>query len=211
MPAKTPWRMKGSYIKSCNCIASCPCDTTGYPYPGPGCEGMAGMEIAKGHYGRIPLSGLRWAAIYRWPGALHEGNGSILPLVDERADEAQRGALLQILSGKAGGTFFEILASVVTTLHEPRFVPIRFSFDKRKRRARVSIPGVLETVAGPLKVPATGETQRVTVCIPGGFEYKEMEVASAALLKARGPIRFLFRNRHASLARVEHTHRGLVG
>lgn len=27
------WRMKGQYIKNCNCIATCPCDTVGVPYP----------------------------------------------------------------------------------------------------------------------------------------------------------------------------------
>ena len=39
--AETKWRMRGQYLKSCSCIATCPCDTTGFPYPGKGCEGMA--------------------------------------------------------------------------------------------------------------------------------------------------------------------------
>jgi len=32
MPA---WRMKGEYVKNCNCLQSCPCDTTGNPAPQP--------------------------------------------------------------------------------------------------------------------------------------------------------------------------------
>jgi hypothetical protein len=209
--AKEKWKMKGHYVKNCNCIATCPCDTVGVPYPHAGCEGMVGMHIVEGNFGKVRLSGLNWAATYHWPGALHEGNGTMQPFVDERATPEQRGALLQILSGQAGDTWFEVLASIVTKVHEPQFVPIRFEFDKRKRKARVSIPGFLETVSEPLKVPATGKDQRVIVRMPDGMEYKEMEVAASATLKGTGPIKFDHKNTHSSLAEVEHTHKGLVG
>jgi hypothetical protein len=202
--------MKGHYIKNCNCIATCPCDTVGRPYPDPGCEGMAGMHIVEGHFGKLRLSGLNWVAVYHWPGALHEGNGTLQPFIDVRAKPEQRNALLQILSGQAGDAWFEVLASIVTKVHEPQFVPIRFDFDKKKRRARVSIPGVLETVSEPLTVPATGKPQRVTLCMPDGMEYKEMEVASSATLKSTGAIQFDHKNTHSSLADVQHSNKGLI-
>jgi hypothetical protein len=208
--AKTPWRMKGKYVKNCNCIASCPCDTAGRPYPNPGCEGMAGMHIVKGNFGKVKLDGLKWVATYRWPGALHEGNGTMQPFIDTKAKPEQREALLQILSGKNGGTYFEILAAIVTTIHEPQFVPIRFEFNKQRRSAHITIPGVLETVSESLKVPATGDKQRVIVQMPGGFEYKEMEVANAAFIKSDGKIQLNLTNTHSSLAEVDHTHKGLV-
>lgn len=205
------WRMKGQYLKNCNCIASCPCDAAGVPYPYKGCEGMAAMHIVAGQFGDVSLDGLNWAATYHWPGALHEGNGSMQPLVDERATPEQRDALLQILSGQVGsGTFFEILSTIVTTVHEPQFLPITFEFDKVKRRARVAVPGYLDTRSEPLRVPATGDEQRVIVCLPDGFEYKEMEVACATELTGSGTIRFNHRNTHSSLADVEHTSSGLV-
>jgi hypothetical protein len=202
--------MKGHYIKNCNCIATCPCDTVGRPYPDPGCEGMAGMHIVEGHFGKVRLSGLNWVAVYHWPGALHEGNGTLQPFIDVRAKPEQRNALLQILSGQAGDAWFEVLASIVTKVHEPQFVPIRFDFDKKKRRARVSIPGLLETVSEPLTVPATGKPQRVTLCMPDGMEYKEMEVASSATLKSTGAIPFDHKNTHSSLADVQHSNKGLL-
>jgi len=208
--SKTAWLMKGPYVKNCNCIAACPCDTAGRPYPFPGCEGMAGMHIAQGHFGKVKLDGLNWVATYYWPGALHEGNGIMQPFIDQKATPEQRDALLQILSGKSGGTFFEILASIVVKVHEPQFLPIRFDFDKKKRTARVVVPGFLETVSEPLKVPATGDEQHVIVQMPNGFEYKEMEVASSAVLKGTGPIKFNHKNTHSSLAEVEHTEKGLV-
>ena len=204
------WKMKGQYLKNCNCLASCPCDTTGFPAPHKFCEGMSGMNIQEGYFGDVDLSGLKWVASYHWPGALHEGNGTLEAFVDERATEAQRNALLTILTGQAGGTFFEILSQIVTTVHGPHFVKIDWEFDKKKRRARVAIPGFLETTSEPLTVPPSGDEQRVIVRMPNGFEYTEMEVAQTAMLKGTGEIKYDWHHTHSSLAEVEHTPTGLA-
>ena len=208
--SKTKWEIQGEYMKNCNCIATCPCDTVGLPYPDKGCEGMAGMHIVQGHYGEVPLDGLNWVVTYSWPGALHEGNGAVQPFIDKRASEAQRGALLTILSGQAGGDkWFEILAAIVTTIHEPQFVPIEWHFDKARRRASVLIPGALSTEASPLVIPADGSEQRVIVRMPDGMEYKEFEVAQATL-QGTASIKFNYKGRHSSLAEVTHSDRGLL-
>lgn len=209
--ATVKWRMKGHYLKNCNCIATCPCDTVGVPHPHRGCEGMAGMRIVQGEFGAVKLDGLSWVVTYHWPGALHEGNGQVQAFVDQRASEEQRSAIIEILSGRAGNPWFEILASLVTTIHPPQFVPIAFEFDKGKRRARVLVPGALETVSAPLTVPATGQEQRVIVRMPDGIEYKEMEVAQAVVLRGEAAIRFDHSRTHSSLAEIEQTHAGLVG
>ncbi len=206
----TAWKMKGDYLKNCNCIATCPCDTVGVPYPHKGCEGMAGMRITEGYFGDVRLEGTIWAATYHWPGALHEGNGTMQPLIDEHATPEQRDALLQILSAQHGGTFFEILVSIVTTFLDPLFVPITFEFDKATRKARVLVPGILETASAPLIVPATNEEQRVVVQLPNGFEYREMEVAQTVTLIGTGAIKFNHAGTHSSLAQVEHTPTGLA-
>ena len=118
---KIEWLMKGRYLKNCNCIPACPCDTVGIPSPHKGCEGMAGMVIDQGDFGGVALDGLSWVAVGRWPGALHDGNGEASLFIDERATEDQRNALLTILSGKAGNAWFEFLASTFSTFNEPRF------------------------------------------------------------------------------------------
>src|SRR5262245_20638959 len=102
--------MKGQYIKNCNCLASCPCDTIGVPAPQNFCEGVVAMNIQEGQFDGVSLKGLKWAGVVHWPGALHEGNGTMEAFVDESANEAQRNALLTILTGKAGGPIFEILS-----------------------------------------------------------------------------------------------------
>ena len=204
------YRMKGEYIKNCNCAATCSCDTTGFPSPNKGCEGAVGMRIQEGNLDGVKLDGLKWLAVVHWPGALHEGNGTVDVYIDQKANPSQRDALVRILTGREGGALFEIFAQIVTTIHGPHFVDIQFDFDLKKRKAKVSVPGQFETESVPLTVPATGDEQRVIVRMPEGFEYKEMEVAQAKTLKSTGAIKFDWKGTHASLALVEHTDKGLV-
>ena len=206
------WRMKGEYLKNCNCIASCPCDTMGVPYPNRGCEALVGMRLTEGNYDGVALEGIIWLAVLHWPGALHEGNGTIQPYISEEATPEQRQALGTILTGQAGGTMFEILSQIISTVRDPKFVHIDWEFDKDNRRAHVRVAGEVETETEPLTVPATGEQQRVKVVMPDGFEYQEMEVALAKTLESNlpGPLSFKHSGTHSSLAIVEHTPEGLV-
>ena len=50
------------------------------------------MAHRRGAFGDARLDGLRIAAIFKWPGAIHEGNGEAIAFVDERADADQRDA-----------------------------------------------------------------------------------------------------------------------
>ena len=204
------WRFKAEYLKNCNCIASCPCDTIGYPVPGPGCEGVAAFKVLEGSYEGTSLDGLIFGMIVHWDGALHEGNGTAVPFIDESANEDQRNAVFQLASGQAGGPLFEILSQVISTVLDPVFAPVEWEFDKEARRARLRVPGLLETSSEPLKVPATDEEQRVIVALPGGFEYREMEVASCPTLSVTGQVAMSHSNTHSSLALVEHTPEGLA-
>lgn len=209
--AHVSWKMKGRWVKNCNCAYGCPCDFNARPTHGH-CEGMVGMHIDEGHFGDVDLSGLRWAAVYHWPGALHEGNGTILPIIDERADAEQRNALLTILSGKEQneGTFFHIVSLIVSTVLEPKFLPVEFAFDLDRRTARFAAPGVFETVSEPIKNPVTGTEHRIRVNMPEGFEYSMAEIASAAVNRGMGDIKYDWPHSHSSLAHVTHTPQGFA-
>jgi hypothetical protein len=69
--------------------------------------------------------------------------------IDESADEAQREALGKILSGEAGGPVFEILSSIVTTVHGPHDVPIEWEFDQEGRTARLAVADHFEAGEPP--------------------------------------------------------------
>ena len=96
--ATSDWRLEGEWLKNCNCAFGCPCDFNALPTEGY-CKGMAGMRITKGHFEKTRLDGLVFAATVDFPGALHEGNGQMQPIIDERATPEQREALFYFMSG----------------------------------------------------------------------------------------------------------------
>jgi hypothetical protein len=65
-----------------------------------------------------------------------------------------------------------------STVHPPLFERIEFDADIERRRARIVIPGVLESTARPIQSPATGAEHRVRISLPHGIEFDLAEIAS---------------------------------
>ena len=58
-----------------------------------------------------------------WPKAIHEDNGTYLSLITNKANEAQRHALIQIATGQAkGDSPFVVVAGTFSRVLEPQFV-----------------------------------------------------------------------------------------
>ena len=205
------WRIEGEWIKNCNCAYGCPCDFNARPTHGE-CKGLVGMHIVNGHFDDVALDGLNFVVVVAFQGPLHEGNGQAQPIIDERATPAQREALFGILSGKnsAEGTLFHIFSMIVTQHHDPIFAPFEFSFDREARKARLVVPGVLETDVEPIRNPVTGAPHRIQVVMPDGFEHRAGEVASSNITSS-GAIPFAGRGVHSTLARVVQTPQGVEG
>ena len=206
----TEWRLEGEWIKNCNCAYGCPCDFNAPPTHG-SCEGFLGMRITRGHFGSVRLDGLSFMVTVRFPGPLHEGNGEAQPIIDERATEEQRQALFGILSGEHSGegTLFQIFPLIVTKMHDPIFAPFEFSFDLEGRRAKLRIPGVLESEVEPIRNPVTSQPHRIQVVMPDGFEHRVGEIASADI-RSTGAIAFETRGSHSTLAHVVQTPEGVA-
>lgn len=207
--AQPDWRLEGEWIKNCNCAFGCPCDFNAKPTNGE-CKGLLGMRVTKGHFESTRLDGLSFFVVVHFPGPLHEGNGQAQPIIDQRASPEQREALFKIMSGQnsAEGTLFNIFSLIVTKMHDPVFAPVTFQFDKKARKARVNIPGVLETEVEPIKNPVTGAPHRIQVVMPEGFEHIEGEIASSNI-RSSGAIRFDTHGTHATLAHVVQTPQGV--
>lgn len=206
---RTDWRLVGQWIKNCNCDFGCPCDFNAPPTHG-NCTGVAGMHIEEDTFGDVNLDGLNFLVTIHFPGPLHEGNGTMQLFVDERAEEAQRDALFEILSGRNSdeGTMFHIFSLIVTEMLTPQFVPIEFDFDLDARRGRAVVPGLLETEVEPIRNPVTGAEHRIQVVMPEGFEHHGAEVACARI-SSTGGIPFEVTGGHSSIAHVEQTPSGV--
>jgi hypothetical protein len=170
---------------------------------------MFAMLVEDGYFGKTSMKGIRFGAQYHWPGPLHEGNGTVQPILDERSSAAQREAVLRILGGHAGNRWFEIVASIVTTVLEPKVGRIEFMHDLKRRKARVVVPGIVETTVEPIRNLATGGAHVIDVRLPDGMEYKTAAICQATVNRGLGPIRYDWPGSHGSLAHVVHTEAGL--
>lgn len=208
--AGVDWRLKGEWVKNCNCAYGCPCDFNARPTH-EACRGLVAMNILEGRFGKVKLDGLKFAVTVDFPGPLHEGHGTLQPMIDARANPQQREALLEILSGKHSepGTIFNIFSLITEKVLDPIFAPIEFSFDLQKRRSRVDVRGALLTETQPIRNPVTGAEHRIQVMMPEGFEHRGAEVAAAHIESTAG-IKFNVPSGHGSLALVEQSPQGVV-
>lgn len=147
------------------------------------------LEITEGHYGDLRLDGLRVAGIYHWPGPLHQGGGTWWSVIDRRADEAQSEALGVILGGQEQEptTGFAIYASTIEHEPDPVIADIEFEFDLAAATGRFRVENVVETSVEPIKNPVTGAPHRAAIKLPGGFEFREAEMASSTF-KSQGEL-----------------------
>jgi hypothetical protein len=155
---------------------------------------------------------LKFVGIFRWPGAIHEGKGEAAVVIDERANEAQRGALLRILSGQdtePGATIFNVFASTLEKVHDPIFAPIEFQVDIPARRARLVVPGVTEGRGEPILNPVTGAQHRVRIDMVDGFEYTLAEIGRGWSKTSR-PIQLDLADTYAQFAEIHLSQSGIV-
>ena len=205
------WKMKGLEVANCNCAYGCPCQFNALPTNGD-CRAMAAMHIDKGYYGDIKLDGLRWVLTAAWPGPIHEGNGRMQFVVDEKATPEQRKALEAILHGKdtvEGGTFLWVF-NAMSTEHLPTlYKPIQFDCDYDKRVAKVSVPGLAELKGEPILNPMTKAEHRVKVSLAESFEFAEAEFASGES-HAKGDVKLDFKGTHAHFANLHMGTNGVI-
>jgi len=207
----TYWEIKGRELVNCTCDYGCNCQFNGLPDKGH-CHAVAGIEIEEGRHGDVRLDGLRIAAIFKWPRAIHEGNGEAIAFVDERADDAQRGALLRIMSGEDTdpfATMFAVFASTLTKMHDPVFAPITFEADIDSRRGRIAVPGYIETTGEPLRNIVTGAESRVQIVMPEGFEYAVADIGSASS-RTEGPVHVEMEDSYAQFVNLHLDSHGVV-
>jgi len=210
--ASIDWRISAYDLTTCNCAWGCPCQFNALPTYGFCMAGVA-FHVIEGHFGDTRIDGLSFGGLFRWPGPIHLGGGEAQPLIDERANEAQRNALLQIMSGaetEPGATIFNVFAATYEKVHEPRFVPFRFEVDIPNATGRWLVPGIVDAQVEPIRNAVTGAVSRAKVTLKDSFEFSEAEFASSRIKTDNSPFPLEWSERHAHVCRIEMTGQGLV-
>ena len=201
--AYVDWSIEGPEYANCNCAWGCPCQFNALPTDGT-CRAVAGMRIERGHFGSTRLDGLAWVGTYAWPGPIHLGNGTQQFFIDERANEDQRKALVEILHGREtepGATVFQVFSTTMSNVLDPQFVPIDVEIDPDAARGRIVVRGVIDSTGTPIKSPFTGQDHRVRVALRSGFEYLEAEYGSGST-KATGGVKLDLKDSYGQFARI---------
>jgi hypothetical protein len=197
---KLSWSITAKHFVNCNCDYGCPCQFNALPTHR-NCCALVVWDIEEGYFGDVKLGGLRAINTYAWPGAIHEGNGALQTIVDERASKEQRQALNAVMQGKnsdPGQIMLAIYRSMCTTVHEPLFRPIELEINVEDRKATLRVPGLIDTEIEPILNPVTKAQHRARIDLPMGREYHLAEVASGRT-RASGNVPLELTNTHAHL------------
>jgi len=170
------WQIKGHYLEACNCDLGCPCNMSGFPTHG-FCEGSIAVEITEGNRDGVDLSGAKFAGAVKWPGAIHEGNGTMAVFID--ANTEQQAALVEILTAKDPGLPWEILATTINDIKGPFFEKIDMTISDTESRAKVG--NKFEIKMESFKNPISGDKHEVHMLLPSGFIWQDGKIATTSV------------------------------
>jgi hypothetical protein len=180
------WKLKGIVLVACNCDWGCPCNFNARPTTGK-CEGGWTWNVEEGVYGDVRLDGLSFSVYVNWPGAIHEGNGEGLILVDERADGAQRSAIETLIGGRIGGPW-GVLGWTWPKVHGPYAAAYDATFDGVNTRLKCGHDVEVECAA--IRNPVTGAESHPGVVLPEGIIFKHGDLGTTTRFRVTRDIAY---------------------
>ena len=202
----TDWSIKALELANCNCAFGCPCQFSQPPSDGT-CEAAVAFDITEGHHGDIDLSGLKAATLYKWPGAVHEGNGQMQLIIDESATPAQREALEKIMTGEDTeemATMWFVFGAMSPNRHPTLTGTIEMSYDEETGIGSIKAASAFSTDIKPIPNIVSGEPHHVRVNLPHGFEFSSAAFACGSTETGDAAIELL--KNSASHAHIAHLH-----
>ncbi|MGQ0796145.1 MAG: DUF1326 domain-containing protein, partial [Nitrosopumilaceae archaeon] len=101
-------------------------------------------------------------------------------------DERQRGAIVNIFSGKAKGEGpFALFAGTIKYFLDPQYVDVNVRINGT--RSSFSIPNVMDVQVEEFRNPVTGEEQETKIHLPKGFIWKIADAAKTKLMRITTP------------------------
>lgn len=195
-----PWHLRGHVILACNCDYGCPCNFNALPTTGK-CEGNWNWHIDDGSFGKVSLAGLNFSVSVNWPGAIHHGNGDGMIVIDERANEAQRHAIMTLVGGSVGGPW-KIIASTISKVNGPIFAPFDVKVDGYNSSVRAGDYVALQMEA--VKNPVTKAEVHPRAILPEGIVFKDGMLGASSAFRIAGPVNFEHAGKYAAAAPFEY-------
>lgn len=173
-----PWRLTGEWFDVCRCRVPCGCTFAQAPDEGE-CNGILAWHVTNGNFGDVRLDGLSVVGIGSFTGNIWAGEtkSAMGMIIDERADDRQRDALLTIFGGRAGG-WPAGFAELIGDMRGIEFAPITVEIAADLARWRVDVPGMAKGSAEALTGPTSPPGARVQLHNAPGAEVGPGQIAT---------------------------------
>jgi hypothetical protein len=173
------WQLKGQVVIACNCDYGCPCNFNARPTHGK-CEGGWTWHVDEGAFDGVDLAGLNFSVYVNWPGAIHEGDGKAVILIDERASDEQRAAIETLVGGGVGGPW-GVLGWTWPTIHGPHAVSYDLQLDGLATKLRAG--DVVQIDVDTIRNPVTGAEVTPSVVLPQGIILKQGDLGTSSMFR----------------------------
>ena len=110
-PTAMTYHVEGRLLEVCTCNILCPCWVGEDPDSGT-CDSSFAWMIDQGTIEGVDVSGLALGLSVHIPGNVLEGNWKAVVYIDDRASEAQEGAMLKVWTGALGGPISDLVALI---------------------------------------------------------------------------------------------------
>ena len=174
------WRITGTYLEVCNCDPICPCRRIDGVAGGRStygtCTGALSWRITEGAVGQVDLASLCVVLVTFYSDDEPGSPWSWVMHVDERASEEQTAVLVDVFSGRLGGTPLSQFPWAFKPSNLLAVVPSRIEIDHTPGRGRFRAGGAVEVrIRGPYG------TQSPVSCIIPGHDRSGREVVAELL------------------------------
>jgi hypothetical protein len=140
----------------------------GFPTHG-NCEGAVAFQVLEGERDGVDLTGAKVAAAVKWPGAIHEGNGTMVGFID--CSDEQLAALGPILMAEDPGLPWEIIAATISEIHGPFRDTV--TIEDNGIDSRVTVAGKYDVQLQGFTDPVSGEPHHPHMVLEDGFIFKD--------------------------------------
>ncbi|MGH2785571.1 MAG: DUF1326 domain-containing protein [Actinomycetota bacterium] len=194
-----PWRLNGTVLIACNCDWGCPCNNNARPTHG-FCEGGWTWVTDEGRIGDVPIDGLAVSVYAKWPGAIHEGNGTAIAFTDDRADDTQREALDRLVRGEIGGPW-QIFINTYT-LAEPQ--PAHYEVTLADYESTLKIGDTVHLEIQPMRNPVTGAASHAELLMPEALVVNRAILATNQTFRVGDGMDWDYSGRYSAFGRFEY-------
>jgi hypothetical protein len=147
--AEALYSLKGTLLEACSCGVLCPC-WIGEDPDGGECYAVVGYHFDTGQIRGVDVSDLSLLTVAHIPGNVLAGDWEVVVLVDDRATDEQREAILAAFTGELGGPLAD-LAELIGTVKGVESAPIRHAIAGGV--GSLEVPGMLEAEMEPYRGP----------------------------------------------------------